>query len=221
MTTSLQLMKDERLLWAYFCATVCGAPGQYLLLIGGNVASTELALSLGARVSQVGVIAAVLYLIGDHAQRYARARTPLCVVLFTVLWLLHLLVNMKVLVTASNAGCPLVGAGSVCCSIALAFAFQICMPLVPGRLIPDLAVMLAAAGSHLLGSSYVLEAESLRQFAGSLLILLLIAPALLNVELCFPCLDSIGKSDEREEDEPLVKCRRQIQHPHHLEVVSD
>ena len=142
------------------------------------------------------MLAAVLYLAGEHLQRYARMRTSVCAVSFATLWLLHFVVNMKVLAAASRVGSQLMGAGSVCGNLALAFAFQVSMPLMPGRVVPDMAMLLAAAALHVLGSSYVLEANDQQRFVGSLAFLLLIAPALFTAELYFPCIDSVGRGDE-------------------------
>ena len=80
MTTNAQIVKDERLLWAYLSVMAGSIPGQYLFLAGANVVSTEVALSLCARFGQVVVLAAVLYLTGEHEQRYARMRTSVCAV---------------------------------------------------------------------------------------------------------------------------------------------
>jgi hypothetical protein len=203
-----QIKNDELLIWIYFCVTVCTLPGQYLFLASNAaVPAFNVMVSLGARVGQAITLAAILFLIGDRVHWYSEWRTAVCAASTAMLWALHLATNMMLLSLSMSLGMPFVGAGAVYCIIVLGLAFQISMPLVPGRVIPDMCAALSAVLAHLVGALFILGPDERQTFASALILLLLLAPILLKAEYqWWPCIEP-SRRKLAEEDEPLVQRR--------------
>lgn len=168
----------DRWLWVVFVALLTVLSPLQAFLIARIVEAPVLHTVWTALIPRAGQLALLVLMVAIVKRNlYAMHRTPVLIASFGLLWAFHIESNSRLLLL--SMGRPL-AIEFIALSIVLSLSMHAALPIVPGRLKPDLVAYLLAVGTQMVHAPLP-WAEAVR--FGTVLAALLAVPVMLRVAI--------------------------------------